>query len=146
MTERRIGSWYFGWNIVGAATLLTLLSVGLRLVLLLVLVVLAAAGLLELVAAEDRARLRRLRRRRLQPRLGADVVPVRVHDDEVEARRETVLARVRALREIEILEGRVGSVVLPEPENRCSGRLPEEDPLALHRRGEGAEKNGWAVS
>lgn len=30
MTERPTGSWYFGWNIVGAATLLTLLTVGMR--------------------------------------------------------------------------------------------------------------------
>lgn len=30
MTESRIGRWYFGWNIVAAATLLTLLTVGMR--------------------------------------------------------------------------------------------------------------------
>ncbi|OGB25327.1 MAG: MFS transporter [Burkholderiales bacterium RIFCSPLOWO2_02_FULL_57_36] len=30
MTERRTGSWYFGWNIVAAATVLTLLTVGMR--------------------------------------------------------------------------------------------------------------------
>lgn len=30
MTERRTGSWYFGWNIVTAATLITLLTVGMR--------------------------------------------------------------------------------------------------------------------
>ncbi len=31
LTEKRIGNWYFGWNIVAAASLLTLLTVGLRL-------------------------------------------------------------------------------------------------------------------
>ncbi|MDR2155484.1 MAG: MFS transporter [Burkholderiaceae bacterium] len=31
MTESRTGGWYFGWNIVAAATLLTLLTVGMRL-------------------------------------------------------------------------------------------------------------------
>lgn len=30
MTEKRIGSWYFGWTIVAAATMLTLLTVGMR--------------------------------------------------------------------------------------------------------------------
>ncbi len=30
MTERRFGSWYFGWNIVAAATAITLLTVGMR--------------------------------------------------------------------------------------------------------------------
>lgn len=30
MTERGTGSWYFGWNIVAAATLLTLVTVGMR--------------------------------------------------------------------------------------------------------------------
>lgn len=30
MTAQRTGSWYFGWNIVAAATLLTLLTVGMR--------------------------------------------------------------------------------------------------------------------
>lgn len=30
MTDRANGSWYFGWNIVAAATLLTLLTVGMR--------------------------------------------------------------------------------------------------------------------
>ena len=31
MTQRRFGGWYFGWNIVAAAALLTLLTVGMRL-------------------------------------------------------------------------------------------------------------------
>lgn len=31
MTERSTGNWYFGWNIVAASTLLTLLTVGMRL-------------------------------------------------------------------------------------------------------------------
>ena len=30
MTQKRIGNWYFGWNIVAAATLITLLTVGMR--------------------------------------------------------------------------------------------------------------------
>ena len=30
MDKQGPGSWYFGWNIVGAATVLTLLTVGLR--------------------------------------------------------------------------------------------------------------------
>lgn len=30
MTQRRFGSWYFGWNIVAAATVITLLTVGMR--------------------------------------------------------------------------------------------------------------------
>ncbi|HEX5514473.1 MAG TPA: MFS transporter, partial [Gammaproteobacteria bacterium] len=30
MMQKRIGNWYFGWNIVAAATLITLLTVGMR--------------------------------------------------------------------------------------------------------------------
>lgn len=30
MTKNSSGSWYFGWNIVAAATLLTMLTVGMR--------------------------------------------------------------------------------------------------------------------
>lgn len=30
MTQRRLGNWYFGWNIVAAATVITLLTVGMR--------------------------------------------------------------------------------------------------------------------
>jgi MFS family permease len=30
LTQSKVGSWYFGWNIVAGASLLTLLTVGMR--------------------------------------------------------------------------------------------------------------------